>query len=181
MNWAFRPWMDDRGQRYVPYVAFELRTVSERADFPRAEFEYIRSRIRAEDPAFSLKLRIIVVLQTIFATVLIGVSLLWWKGWTDAFRLMFFLFAAASGWWTYRAMLPTRRMELIRRAMLRYRRCPACAYRLSGLPLESDGCTVCPECGAAWRFPTSSQSLPRSSIVLGSPSSTDPQRETGLP
>lgn len=30
--------------------------------------------------------------------------------------------------------------------------CPSCHYDLVGLSSQSDGCTVCPECGAAWRF-----------------------------
>lgn len=30
--------------------------------------------------------------------------------------------------------------------------CPVCAYRLEGLRVEEDGCTVCPECGGAWRL-----------------------------
>ncbi len=29
--------------------------------------------------------------------------------------------------------------------------CPACAHDLKGVPPRDDGCTVCPECGAAWR------------------------------
>ena len=29
--------------------------------------------------------------------------------------------------------------------------CPVCRYDLAGLTPESDGCTICPECGAAWR------------------------------
>jgi len=32
--------------------------------------------------------------------------------------------------------------------------CPSCGYELTGLPLDkeiNDGCTICPECGAAWR------------------------------
>jgi len=29
--------------------------------------------------------------------------------------------------------------------------CGSCAYALDGLKPESDGCRVCPECGAAWR------------------------------
>lgn len=28
--------------------------------------------------------------------------------------------------------------------------CPGCAYPLSGLVVEEDGCTVCAECGSAW-------------------------------
>ncbi|MCC7388765.1 MAG: hypothetical protein IT431_08340 [Phycisphaerales bacterium] len=30
--------------------------------------------------------------------------------------------------------------------------CLACLYELSGLTTEPDGCTICPECGAAWRL-----------------------------
>jgi hypothetical protein len=31
--------------------------------------------------------------------------------------------------------------------------CLICRYDLAGLAPEADGCTVCPECGASWRFP----------------------------
>ena len=30
--------------------------------------------------------------------------------------------------------------------------CRACGFALNGLPECEDGCTVCPECGAAWRL-----------------------------
>lgn len=30
--------------------------------------------------------------------------------------------------------------------------CGCCNYRLEALPVEADGCTVCPECGHAWRL-----------------------------
>ncbi len=37
--------------------------------------------------------------------------------------------------------------------MLKYRRCPHCGYDLRMLPIDpSDGATVCPECGCAWRL-----------------------------
>lgn len=32
----------------------------------------------------------------------------------------------------------------------RLTRCMACGYDLAGLGIDDDGCTVCPECGAAW-------------------------------
>jgi len=32
-------------------------------------------------------------------------------------------------------------------------KCPSCGYSLSELPPANDGCTVCPECGGAWRTP----------------------------
>lgn len=31
--------------------------------------------------------------------------------------------------------------------------CAACTFPLDGLSAEADGCTVCPECGAAWKLP----------------------------
>lgn len=33
--------------------------------------------------------------------------------------------------------------------------CAQCGYSLRDATEEPDGCTVCPECGAAWRLPTS--------------------------
>ena len=30
--------------------------------------------------------------------------------------------------------------------------CVVCIYDLTGIPPESDGCTVCPECGGAWKL-----------------------------
>lgn len=31
-------------------------------------------------------------------------------------------------------------------------RCASCTYEMVGLPVETDGCAICPECGAACRF-----------------------------
>jgi hypothetical protein len=31
--------------------------------------------------------------------------------------------------------------------------CGACGYNLNATATASDGCTVCPECGAAWKLP----------------------------
>jgi hypothetical protein len=41
--------------------------------------------------------------------------------------------------------------------------CPACGHNLRGVSTESDGCTVCPECGAAWRVPRSAKDSDQSS------------------
>jgi hypothetical protein len=37
-----------------------------------------------------------------------------------------------------------------REALLEYDLCPHCAHGIGRIPPEPDGCTVCPECGAAW-------------------------------
>jgi ssDNA-binding Zn-finger/Zn-ribbon topoisomerase 1 len=39
-------------------------------------------------------------------------------------------------------------------------RCPKCVFNLARLPAEQDGCTVCPECGAAWKLPQQNESGP---------------------
>lgn len=38
------------------------------------------------------------------------------------------------------------------REMVERGACPACDYGLREIPTAADGCTVCPECGAAWRM-----------------------------
>lgn len=38
--------------------------------------------------------------------------------------------------------------------------CPSCAYQLRGLAPDADGCTPCPECGAAWRVSTAEHTPP---------------------
>ncbi len=35
-------------------------------------------------------------------------------------------------------------------------RCPACEYDMKGRMPEADGCSICPECGGAWRVPSTS-------------------------
>lgn len=39
------------------------------------------------------------------------------------------------------------------RAARRLGLCWSCGYDLRGMTPDPDGCTVCPECGAAWRLP----------------------------
>ncbi|MCA9306278.1 MAG: zinc ribbon domain-containing protein [Phycisphaerales bacterium] len=40
----------------------------------------------------------------------------------------------------------------VRRELVYRKRCASCGYSLAELTMEDDGCTVCPECGAAWRL-----------------------------
>ncbi len=51
------------------------------------------------------------------------------------------------------ALLPViLRFARIPKELVQDGRCAACLYDLSAAPTEDDGCTVCPECGAAWRI-----------------------------
>jgi hypothetical protein len=48
-------------------------------------------------------------------------------------------------WWF------TRGRQRAAEAMATEGRCPSCAYDIAQLPVADDGCTICPECGGAWR------------------------------
>lgn len=53
----------------------------------------------------------------------------------------------------FRMPLPAAKAERCERAarqMLGYGLCPSCAYDLIGVTPQSDGVSVCPECGGAW-------------------------------
>jgi hypothetical protein len=46
------------------------------------------------------------------------------------------------------------RLEAAPRLRIAGGMCIGCGYSLEDLPCEADGCTVCPECGAAWKLAT---------------------------
>jgi hypothetical protein len=58
-----------------------------------------------------------------------------------------------GGGWILMKVLVTWRSRAIIDHLLSKHRCPACAFDLRGLTADPDGCTICPECGAAWRLP----------------------------
>lgn len=45
-----------------------------------------------------------------------------------------------------------RASKIVRREFLKHDLCPCCAADLLGRTPESDGCTTCPDCSAAWRY-----------------------------
>lgn len=66
--------------------------------------------------------------------------------------------AAAWGLWAAKRSNPA--------LLLAHGRCGQCIYIIHGLMPESDGCVVCPECGAAWK----SASIGKLSRAAGSQS-----------
>lgn len=75
-----------------------------------------------------------------------------------AFILWVYAFPAMIGSalmiWTatrFRPRMPPVDAELLAAAVGAEGVCASCAYRLDDLPVEPDGCVVCPECGAAWK------------------------------
>jgi predicted Zn-ribbon and HTH transcriptional regulator len=41
--------------------------------------------------------------------------------------------------------------QQIARVIVKHGYCGSCGYSLTELEAAGDGCTVCPECGSAWR------------------------------
>lgn len=88
---------------------------------------------------FSLAMLIVVISQLPVSTIVAPLA------------LTLALFAIM--WFIVQPLL--RRVLWVRRWKFRYiqvGRCPACQYSIASLEPSSDGCTVCPECGGAWRL-----------------------------
>ncbi len=60
-----------------------------------------------------------------------------------------------------------RRRRHIRDAALACTFCPSCLYDLQALTAQADGCTVCSECGAAWRLVAETEAPMRSDSPRG--------------
>ena len=81
----------------------------------------------------------LVNLSDIFTPLWIGTAVFLFVG----FGVPMGLFVRWMGW---------NSVKHAKRAVLSIGYCPSCAYRLFDIEAESDGCTVCPECGGAWRL-----------------------------
>jgi hypothetical protein len=84
-----------------------------------------------------------------FAPVGFMASGMHWRWWSFAPQVLGQLVFLGSAIW-YGSRLTARvRIE----AILDESICPSCRYPIGDIPAAEDGCTVCPECGAAWRLP----------------------------
>jgi len=54
-------------------------------------------------------------------------------------------------WFVTLAWVRQRKFPKIADILLGHGRCAGCGYELRDLPIEGDGCIVCPECNAAWQ------------------------------
>lgn len=69
-----------------------------------------------------------------------------------AIVVAFYWLAAALAWiaiwaWYHKMLIPE-----LAHAMLRRGQCASCSYPIADLNPTPDGCTICPECGAAWKL-----------------------------
>ena len=149
--------VDDRGRELrVPRLAvFQLRTLSQ-SDRSREVFLQIQQK-----SSRSVVVSESVCLLLLSIPFLAGGIALFIEG--SAFSRSFAVALAVIGSLLFIACVTrpcTIRSELNRLrgeyAGLRAKQmqCLACNYELVGVPPEPDGCTVCPECGAAWRLGT---------------------------
>ncbi len=74
-----------------------------------------------------------------------GVSLPSWSGW------MITCIIVLGGILSTR-VCRTVGLEIQASSLLAIDRCASCGYQLGKLPVEVDSCTICPECGAAWKL-----------------------------
>lgn len=92
--------------------------------------------------------------------ILAGATLVWWLfrrvvsgpiGWDLVPAAGFVLVALAVLRQALRR-LADRPPQEVAAELLRLGRCPSCAFLLTSTAPQPDGCTVCPECGAAWKL-----------------------------
>lgn len=73
-------------------------------------------------------------------------------GWTTHWRMWAMMVAVVIGFVVLSGFTRFASLGEAVNPFLARRRCPSCAYDLADTPPDPDGCTTCPECGAAWRI-----------------------------
>lgn len=139
---------DARGIRRTLHTVPGRRQPASLADMPPDVSRRIRDSIAAKDPTagpshLAEGVAVVLIIFWVAAMLAAGSVRRFAAPLLFAFLLLGVIFA----------LIATRRFALrkeIARAYLQERRCASCAYDLSGAEPAADGCSVCPECGAAW-------------------------------
>lgn len=66
--------------------------------------------------------------------------------------ILFWLVLFIGAWISWNWMIRRWTLPQFARAKLLQGLCASCRYPIRKLPVASDGCTICPECGAAWKL-----------------------------
>lgn len=134
--------MDDRGQSVTYRDPMYHGTALSKAEGARLNGKQHIRRMRLLMPFLILAagFQLFLMAQSPIATVISKLAI------TAAGTLMV--------WWF--VIPPFRHSLWSRRWRSQYKemgRCPACQYSLEAISPTLDGCTICPECGGAWRMP----------------------------
>ncbi len=91
--------------------------------------------------------------------LIVGAASLW--GWmrSNGVNVPSWVFAVVKAvtilgawYWFWRFYIKPVQAESLRRYWLGLGACPSCGRQLGQPPSETDGCTICSECGAAWKM-----------------------------
>ena len=127
-------------------MVFGLRVSHEIPAAARGEIEdQIRADYRA-NRRWKIELAIGAIGVTVFMGILVAPLVIPGLGYHPAMFAMPPLVMVVFIWAGHRLL-----RDRYYRVILAKGYCPSCGYRLVSARPEGDGCTVCPECGAAWR------------------------------
>jgi hypothetical protein len=139
---------DNRGEKLKPCT---IRQASKSSGLHRSEFVGKNDAGRFWSSLIVFGASYTVAMQIVF--LIFGVyhtGNLFTPIWFKSIAYMFFgfgvpmaLFIKWAGW---------NNAECAKRCVLSIRHCPSCAYCILDINPETDGCTVCPECGSAWNL-----------------------------
>ena len=140
---------DDRGSAFrVPWAQRERR----RACFGTALQREVERREWAHRRFFGLKNTTVVVIGITPVLLSALVILFLHDSGSDAIRNSATGVSVAGMAVISAVGIAGRPKSVVVAVLLEHRRCPACMYDLTGCPIGEDACTMCPECGAAWRL-----------------------------
>jgi hypothetical protein len=148
MGWpSLRHIVDDRGVKRKSYAGPHLGSGTD-STMPESEYRELHRRLRGQEWVWSA---ILWMLALYFVVRFIRKVASGGFGWDFVPALAFvavWVFLARRS----QTAFPDRPGWWVAEELRRLGRCPSCAYKLTSLPVEADGCTVCSECGAAWRL-----------------------------
>ena len=148
MGWpSLRRIVDDRGTQRTSYGGRGL-LFEGAPDMPEDEYRELCRRLRGQQWVWSAMLWI---LAACFGVRFVSRMMRGGYGWDAIPAAAFIAIWAFMAKRSYSAF-PDRPGWHVAQELRKMGRCPCCTYRLPGIIAESDGCTVCPECGAAWKL-----------------------------
>jgi len=148
---------DHRGRTITLYRAKDRAwSMQARAEFPQDEFESVAAMVR--DRAgwlFRKRNALPYVLGAVLLLSAVHIVLVFMIPRTSILenvQALTFVVIVVPLYLYFRHTLHGVHPHALPEALTAHHRCAACGYKLEPRP-EADGCTPCPECGAAWRLP----------------------------